>query len=467
MAERSKEDITELILRARGGRSSAADGADPIFDQMRGVDWPIKCIVGPGLEGAIACKSRVGFVNGSAGTLIYRGYDIFDLCAHSTFEEVSYLLLYGDLPDERELESFKTRMIEYRFLPNTLRMMMSAPVENMNPMAALRIGTNFMHQRLTWRYKDDAKPSGEDAIASDEDSIPMETVPTGERHAIYEFQRRHLNRPPDARPGTDDAESMDSCIRLISGMATLAAAVGRLRRGRLPIEPDPDLSHAANLLYMMTGRRPTPLEERVMDVALILHADHGMNASTFACMVVASTMSDIYFSVDAGIGALNGPLHGGANEQVARLLQEIGSPECVPDWYIKAREAGRKVPGFGHRVYRTYDPRARVLAPLAWTMAESNPDCARMLAIAKRLEGMVVADLGENKKIFPNVDLYSGIVYQAMGVPEDMYTVIFAVSRVAGWTARVMEYLENNRIFRPRALYVGEFDQEYLPMENR
>lgn len=465
--EMTNEDITDLILRAKGGISAPPKRADPIFDQMRGVDWPIKCTVGPGLEGAIACKSRVGFVNGSEGTLIYRGYDIFDLCAHSTFEEVSYLLLYGDLPNERQLESFKSRLNEYRFLPNTLRMMMSAPVENMNPMAALRIGTNFMHQRLTWRYKEDAKPPAEDAIASDEDSIPMETVPTGEKHAIYEFQRRHPSRPPDARPGTDDAESMESCLHLISGIATLAAAIGRLRAGRLPIEPDPELSHAANFLYMMTGKRPTPLEERVRDVALILHADHGMNASTFACMVVASTMSDIYFSVDAGIGALNGPLHGGANEQVAKVLQEIGSPECVPNWYSKARESGRKVPGFGHRVYKTYDPRARILAPLAWMMAKSNPDCARMLSIAKRLEGMVVADLGENKKIFPNVDLFSGIVYHAVGVPEDLYTMVFAVSRVSGWTARVMEYLENNRIFRPRALYVGDFDREYVPMENR
>jgi citrate synthase len=465
--ERTKRYVTELILGAKGEAPAAPKGTNPIFDQMRGIDWPIRCTVGPGLEGAIACKSRVGFVNGSEGTLIYRGYDIFDLCAHSTFEEVSYLLLYGDLPTESELASFESRLNEYRFLPNTLRTLMNAPVERMNPMAALRLGTNLMHQRQTWRDSEDARPSLEDAIASDEDSIPMETRPTGERHAIYEFQRRHLRRPTDPRLAPDDAESMDSCIHLIAGMATLAAAIGRLRRGRLPIEPDPELGHAANLLYMMTGRRPTPVEERVMDVSLILHADHGMNASTFACLVVASTMSDIYFSVDAGIGALNGPLHGGANEEVTRVLREIGSPEGVKEWYNTARSSGRKVPGFGHRVYKTYDPRARVLGPLAGMMAESNPNCDKMYSIAKRLEEEVVSDLGMEKKIFPNVDYYSGIVYHAMGVPGDLYTVLFAVSRVAGWTARVMEYLENNRIFRPRSLYVGEFDREYVPLENR
>jgi citrate synthase len=465
--EKTYKAITDLILRAKNEIQEKLKEADPIFDQMRGIDWPIKCTVGPGLEGAIACKSRVGFVNGSVGTLIYRGYDIFDLCAYSSFEEVSYLLLYGELPNDRDLALFTSRLREYRFLPNTLRMMMSTPVENMNPMAALRIGTNFMHQQKTWRDKECAKPSLEDAIASDEDSIPMETPPQGEKHAIYEFQRHHLDRPRAERAALDDAESMQSCLRLIAGMPSLAAAIGRLRRGRLPIEPDPELGHAANLLYMMTGKRPTPMEERAMDVALILHADHGMNASTFACLVVASTMSDIYFSVDAGIGALNGPLHGGANELVIKMLQEIGSPDNVPLWYSKARESGRKIPGFGHRVYKTYDPRAKVLAPLAGMLAETNLDCSKMLLTAERLEEMVVAELGKDKKIFPNVDLYSGIIYHALGVPEDLYTVLFAVSRVSGWTARVMEYLENNRIFRPRSLYIGEFNREYVPMENR
>lgn len=456
--------VTNLIQQAKIEIPISPMGSDAVFQQKSTINWPIMCTVGPGLEGAIACESRVGFVNGSQGTLTYRGYDIFDLCSHSNFEEVSYLLLYGKLPTESQLTSFIKLLRDYRSLPETLRMLMSLPVESMNPMAALRIGTDVMRQHLTKLDYDSARPSLEDAIASDEDSIPMETLPQGEEHAIYEF---HLGGPSDENIKTYDAESMDSCIRLIAGMPALAASIRRLRAGRLPIEPDPELGHAANLLYMITGRRPTPEEEKVMDVALILHADHGMNASTFACMVVASTMSDIYSSVDAGIGALNGPLHGGANEQVVKMLREIGSPESVPDWYERERMKGVRIPGFGHRVYKTYDPRAKVLAPLTEMMAESNPDCAGLLAIAKRLEKEVVADLGETKRIFPNVDFYSGILYDALGIPEDLYTVMFAVSRVSGWLARVMEYLENNRIFRPRAMYIGDFNCEYVPIENR
>lgn len=252
--EKTYKAINDIILQAKNESREKGRETDPIFDQMRGIDWPINCTVGPGLEGAIACKSRVGFVNGSQGSLIYRGYDIFDLCAYSSFEEVSYLLLYGELPNERDLALFNRSLTEYRFLPNTLRMMMNAPVEDMNPMAALRIGTNFMHQRKTWRDRECAKPPLEDAIASDEDSIPMETPPRGEKRAIYEFQRPHFDRPQVKGEALDDAESMESCLRLIAGMGTLAAAIGRLRRGRLPIEPDPELGHAANLLYMMTGK---------------------------------------------------------------------------------------------------------------------------------------------------------------------------------------------------------------------
>jgi citrate synthase len=302
--ERTHKAITELILRAKNGSQGNLREGDPNFDRMEEIDWPIKCTVGPGLEGAIACKSRVGFVNGSQGTLIYRGYDIFDLCAYSSFEEVCYLLLYGELPNEKDLAKFNRNLKEYRFLPNPLRMMMSSPVESMNPMAALRMGTNLMRQWQTWRDRECAKPPLEDAIASDEDSVPVETPAQEETGAIYEFHRHPLDRSQAERATLDDAESMESCLHLIAGMATLAAAIGRLRQGRLPIEPDPELGHAANLLYMMTGKRPTLVEERAMDVALILHADHGMNASTFACLVVASTMSDIYFSVGAGIGAL-------------------------------------------------------------------------------------------------------------------------------------------------------------------
>ncbi len=206
-----------------------------------------------------------------------------------------------------------------------------------------------------------------------------------------------------------------------------------------------------------------------MDIAFILHADHGMNASTFASMVVASTLSDIYFSIGSGIGALNGSLHGGANEAVLHQLNAIRSPSKVPGWFKAAQANKEKVMGFGHRVYKAYDPRARVLGPLAKYLAgtSQNNDSVRIFKTAEALESRVVGTLGKEKSIFPNVDFYSGIVYNALGIHERMFTPLFAVSRVSGWTARVMEYLQDNRIFRPRAVYTGDFDQTYVPIGKR
>lgn len=234
----------------------------------------------------------------------------------------------------------------------------------------------------------------------------------------------------------------------------------------MPVEPDPNLSHAANFLYMINGKCPTE-EEAVMDTALILHADHGMNASTFAAMLVASTLSDIYFSIGAGIAALNGPLHGGANEKVINTLHEIGNAENVKEWYKNARAKKKKIMGFGHRVYKTYDPRARILEPLAKNLARSDKANRKLYKTAECLKKTVVAEFGKKKNIFPNVDFFSGIVYTCMNIPAYLYTPIFAISRVAGWTARITEYLKNNRIFRPRAIYTGSFDNKYIPMEKR
>ncbi|MFW5769396.1 MAG: citrate/2-methylcitrate synthase, partial [Spirochaetota bacterium] len=257
------------------------------------------------------------------------------------------------------------------------------------------------------------------------------------------------------------------CYRLIAGLSSIAATIARIRYGRLPLEPKPELGHAANLLFMMTGRVPSPLEEKVMDVALILHADHGMNASTFAALVVASTLSDIYFSVGSGIAALNGPLHGGANEQVIRMLAEIGDENNVDEWFRWKMDTKQKISGFGHRVYKAYDPRARVLGPLAELLVRGNPGMREQFKTAMKLEDKVISTLGAEKKIFPNVDFYSGIVYGALGIPMEMFTPIFAVARVAGWTARILEYLEKNRIFRPRAIYTGDFDKRFVPLDQR
>jgi citrate synthase len=464
--EETKE-ITDIILAARDKAREEVGKSEPEAQFAKPMTWPVQCTVGPGLEGAIACESKVGYVNGSKGMLVYRGYDIFDLCAYSTFEEVSYLLVHGELPNTSQLREFNCSLARFRSLPMTLRRLGGFPVENINTMAALRIGTMMMRQRLSFRDSQSARPDPNTAISADEDSIPMETKPMGEPHAIYEFKKKQLERPKDARETQDESESVQSCMHLISGMATIAAGVARMREEKMPIEPDTELSHAANLLYMMTGRKPTPIEERVMDVALILHADHGMNASTFASMVVASTLSDIYFSVGAGIAALNGPLHGGANEQVLRLLQEIGPAAKVSSWFEQATREKRRIMGFGHRVYKAYDPRARILGPLAKFLIQEKKEMRPLYNTARELEKKVVTTLGAEKKIFPNVDFYSGIVYAAMGIEPELFTPIFAVSRVSGWCARILEYLDNNRIFRPRAMYIGEFDKEYVPIGKR
>lgn len=457
--------ITNLILEAaKKARHETSD--TPELEHTSPVQWPAKCTVGPGLEGAIACESKIGYVNGSNGWLIYRGYDIFDLCAYSTFEEVSYLLIHGNLPTASQLESFKNKLIRYRFLNTTLRLLMGFQIEDMNTMGALRLGTNLMRQEFTHMDQEAGKPTITDAISSDEDSIPMETIPKGEKQAIYEFKW-----PPSKKSKLpqrfEEASSIKACYHLISGVATITAAIARVREGRMPIEPDPKLSHAANLLYMITGKKPTPVEERIMDISLILHADHGMNASTFASMVVASTLSDIYFSVGSGIAALSGPLHGGANEQVIRTLKKIGGIDNVTAWVDKILSGKGKVVGFGHRVYKTYDPRARILGPLAKFLVKGNKEVEPLFKIAYELEKKVVSELGEKKKIFPNVDFYSGIVYSCLGITLDMFTPIFAVSRVSGWTARVLEYLQNNRIFRPRAMYIGDFNNKFIPLNKR
>jgi citrate synthase len=462
--------ITDIVRQA-AAKARQEVSNEPEAKLTGKLEWPVTCTVGPGLEGAIACETKIGYVNGTRGSLIYRGYDLFDLCAEATFEEVSHLLLHGNLPTRAELDTFSRLLQEDRFIPKTLRLIMGFPVQDMNPMAALRMGTNLMRQYQTARDQVAMMDNGSRQIASDEDSHSMETVPRGDRKAVFEFQEQDANRPKPERAERAQAEAhgIGSCYHLIAGVASLTAAIARLRTGHLPIEPHPELGHAANLLYMMTGKRPEPVEERVMDICLTLHADHGMNASTFAAMVVASTLSDIYFSIGAGIAALNGPLHGGANEAVIHMLREIGSPDRVAEWFRNARANKSKIMGFGHRVYKAYDPRARVLGPLAEYLVErgGRKDMRQLLATARELENRVVAELGEKKGIFPNVDFYSGIVYSCLGIAPDMFTPIFAVSRVSGWTARVLEYLKANRIFRPRAIYVGALDRPFQPLAER
>ena len=460
-------EITELVLKAaqEARRGMKKQENLPATGKIK---WPIECIVGPGLEGAIACESNIGYVNGGQGSLIYRGYDIFDLCAYSTYEEVSYLLIHGKLPTKTELEDFTNSLKAYRDISGTLRLLLTFPIEKISAMAILRIGTHFLRDEFTDADQKENQLDLSKIIGTDEDSIPMETMPMGEKHAIYEFVNKYKKTNVSLNESTlHSAMGYRACYGLISGVASLTAATCRIKKGQFPIQPDNSLSHAGNLLYMMTGKKPTPVEERIMDISLILHADHGMNASTFASMVVASTLSDMYFSIGSGIAALNGPLHGGANEKVIHMLEEIGDVSKIHKWYEDSIKTKTKIMGFGHRVYKAYDPRARVLRPLAEHLAKTNPEAANLFKIASGLEKEVIAHLGEKKGIFPNVDFYSGILYKSMGIETEIFTPIFAVSRVAGWTARVLEYLQNNRIFRPRAMYTGTFDEKYVPIGKR
>ena len=416
---------------------------------LRSVEWPVTCTIDRGLEGAIACETKIGYVNGAEGRLVYRGYDIFDLAAYSTFEETAYLIIHGKLPNDAELAAFKEKLVTYRELPRTIRTIGSLPLEQYSPMAALSIGIDAMRTILTG------------GTSPKRPRTPVDT----DADTVAEIGANGEELEYKAKGNTED--NLEIAYRLVAGLGTITAAIARIRQGRLPIEPDPELGFAANFLYMTTGQRPSKTAERLMDISLILHMDHGMNASTFAAMLVASTQSDLFHCVGAGIGALSGPLHGGANEAVVHKLEEIGGPENVEDWFRKARAEKRKIMGFGHRVYKTYDPRARVLKPLAELVTKDNPEITRLYETALKLEEVVIKELGQEKKIFPNVDYYSGLIYKGLGFEPCMFTPIFAVSRVVGWVARCLEYLENNRIFRPRAVYSGPVGNEYIPLEER
>ena len=466
MMRDSAKEITRVVNKAIKDARREIGGVPEPPSKGR-LKWPIQCTVGPGLEGAIACESQVGFVNGSQGSLVYRGYDVLELCGHSTFEEVSYLLIHGRLPTKAQLQKFERKLSDFRRIPATMRLLMGFPVEKMNAMAALRLGTNMMRQEFTHLDEMEARRDPDTAISADEDSIPMEVPPLGEERAIYEFRKRRGAKTAKSEKAMAEAAGIASATHLIAGTATITAAVARIRQGLMPLEPDPELSHAANYLYMMTGQRPSATEERIMDIALILHADHGMNASTFASLVVASTLSDMYMSISAGVAALNGPLHGGANERVIETLEEIGDPEKVKAWYETTKEQGKKIPGFGHRVYKRYDPRARILGPIAKHLTGHSDKAKTLLETARELEKVVIEDLGPEKGIYPNVDFYSGLVYSCLGIPAYLFTPTFAVARVAGWTARVLEYMKNNRIFRPRAIYTGRLNKGYVPLDER
>ncbi len=367
-----------------------------------------------GLEDVVVAPSSICDVNGKTGQLIYRGYDIHDLVAHTTFEEVVYLLWNDDLPNKQQLARLDTDLKANRKLPAPVIDLLKSIPEGAVPMDVLRTAVSLL--------------------------------------GIYDPERRDTSIDAARR----------KAMRLTAQMATIVAAYHRIREKQPIVDPDPNLNHAANLLYMMRGEKPDDYMAKTMDVALILHADHEFNASTFAARVTIATLSDMYDAIVAAIGALSGPLHGGANEQVMLMLKEIGDEERAESWIRDALARKARIMGFGHRVYKTDDPRAVELKEMSRELGErtGQPQWYRM---SERVQRVV----GQEKGLFANVDFYSASTYYVMGIPIDLYTPIFAVSRISGWTAHVIEQLENNRLIRPRSEYVGPRDKKVVPLDQR
>ena len=369
-----------------------------------------------GLEDVVVSTSDICFIDGREGRLVYRGYDVDDLAAHSSFEEVVYLLWHGALPTKKEYDAFYKALSSSanRKLPSGLLALLRTLPKKTTPMEVLRTGVSALS---AW--------------------------------------------DPDAADNSREA-SIRKATRLTAQMPTLVAAWERIRRSRTPVAPNPKLSLAANFLYMMSGKKPTELAVKTFDVALILHADHEFNASTFAARVTAATMSDMHSAITSAIGALKGPLHGGANEQVMLMVEKIKDPAKAEAWIRKAIADKARIMGFGHRVYRVEDPRAKHLRRLASELGRQVGDESKV-----QILNTVARVVTEQKHIYPNVDLFSGAGYAAMGIPTDQFTPIFAMSRVAGWAAHVLEQHGNNRLIRPRAEYTGPTHATYVPIDRR
>src|ERR1700733_10333392 len=370
---------------------------------------------GAGLEGVVAGESEICYIDGYAGILSYRGYNIHTLAEHATFEEVIWLLWKGTLPKQTELDQLKSDLLANAALPPQV--------------------TDFLKANL--------KPSPLDVL-----------LPGHPMLSLYDPLAKDMS--PEA--------NLTKAIKLMAQTSTIVSSFGRLRAGGAVVTPDASLSFAGNFLYCLTGKRPDKVMEHVFDVALTLHADHELNASTFAARVTAATLSDIYSCVTSGIGALKGPLHGGANEEVIRMLLEVGSADKAVERVQKMLSVkGVKVPGFGHRVYRTDDPRATHLRIMSEELGKSTGQ-EDLYLMSKRVEETVRAE----KKLNPNVDFYSASTYYSLGIPIDLFTPIFAVSRMSGWTAHILEQYTNNRLIRPRAEYLGKPDgQAWVPIESR
>ncbi len=375
------------------------------------------CEFKPGLEGIPAAQSSISFVDGQQGILEYRGIRIEDLAEKSNFLETSYLLIWGELPTKEELEAFEHEISYHRRIKYRIRDMMKSFPESGHPMDALQASAAAL--------------------------------------GLF-YSRRDLDNPAYMRAAV---------VRLIAKIPTMVAAFELMRKGNDPVRPRDDLDYSGNFLYMLNEREPDPLAARIFDVCLILHAEHTMNASTFSARVTASTLTDPYAVVASAVGTLGGPLHGGANEEVIQMLEEIGSVENVRSYIEQQLQNKARIMGFGHRVYKVKDPRATILQKLAEQLFEKF-GYDKYYDIAVELERVIEEKLGE-KGIHPNVDFYSGLVYRKMGIPTDLFTPVFAIARVAGWLAHWKEQLTQNRIYRPTQVYSGLHNVPYTSLASR
>jgi citrate synthase len=367
-----------------------------------------------GLEGIVAARTSICYIDGQEGRMIYGGYDIHDLAAHSNFEETAFLLWHGALPSQPQLDALNEDLIAHRKLPGKVLSLLRSFAADAMPMDALRTAVSAL--------------------------------------ALYD---------EDLTDNSHEA-NLRKAVRLTAQLATVSTAYYRLKTNKELINPNPKLSHAANFLYMLTGDTPDPLWARAFDIALILHADHELNASTFSARVTAATLSDMHSAITSAIGTLKGPLHGGANQDVMNMLMEIGDIEHTED-HVKEKLAAKvKIPGFGHRVYKTEDPRATHLRRLSRELGEKAGNM-KWFDMSSRIETIMM----DEKQIACNVDFYSASVYHTMGIPIELFTLIFACSRISGWTAHLLEQYADNRLIRPVGEYIGTTNESYVPIENR
>jgi citrate synthase len=376
------------------------------------------CEYKPGLENIPAAQSSISHVDGQKGILEYRGIRIEELASKSSFLETAYLLIWGELPTKEELAAFENDDIRY-------------------------------HRRVKYRIRDMMK-------CFPETGHPMDALQASAAALGLFYSKRAL---------PDPAYIQEAVVRLLAKIPTMVAAFAQMRKGNDPVQPNDELDYSANFLYMLNERKPDPLAAHIFDVCLMLHAEHTMNASTFSARVTASTLTDPYAVVASAVGTLAGPLHGGANEEVIAMLEEIGSVENVRPYLDNCLERKSKIMGFGHRVYKVKDPRATILQNLAEQLFEKF-GYDKYYEIAVEMERAVEEKLA-HKGIYANVDYYSGLVYRKLGIPTDLFTPVFAIARVAGWLAHWKEQLEANRIFRPTQVYNGLHDVPYIPIEQR